>query len=917
MGQRETGASVSVLGGNPSDTQRRIVLNRSRISVAAKCHNRARELSSRRACWTAIDQVVLLEVNAGRHWRESSVRARDRGAPRRTRPVRRGHVPLPNRKPSWPHSLSRSRAWGIADSVVAALRALRASPAFTLAALVTLAIGIGPTTAIFSVVDGVLLKPLPFSRPDRVVALFQNDRKSGNAHDDVAPANFVDWQSRTTSFAALASAEPFALTYTGPDGVEQIYNWNVSRDFFSILDARPALGRLFGPGDFVPGPPHALVLTYASWQRRFGGDPAIIGRQLRIGAGSATVVGVLPRNFDYLSSSKMEIYAPKVLVGPERQIRNTAWYHIVGRLKPGISLDAARADAERVGAQLSLEYPATNANTGVTVERLDRAVVGDAQRAVLLLFGAVAMVLLIACVNVASLVLARTARRSRELAIRTALGASRGRIACELLIEHFVVAMAGGALGAGLAGWSVAVIRRVSPASVPRVEDMRVDARALAFTLAVVVVATMIFGLMPALRGAQHDAADALRSGERTAGSIAGRRPRQLLVVAEIALAVILLIGSGLLLRSFVDVVRADRGYVSDHVLAATVFVYQWNPTPAARVNFIAQLVARAASVPGVVAAGATSSLPLDIAIDADRGTFTIDGRPVPVGDEPSVHMTAVTPGTLDALRIPLHRGRQFLASDDSAGAPVVIINDAMARRYWPGADPIGGRLRFAFDSKPLDREVVGVVADTKQTALDAPGEPIVYVPHAQAPSGAMAIVLRTSSDNPRLVLGAFKRAVAELNPALPLAGVETLDELAAASVQSRRFTVLLLGTFAACALLLAIVGTYAVVSQGVAERRRELGIRLALGAQARSVINLMMGEGLAPSILGIVVGIAGGGAITRLLRGMLVQVRPLDPWTFGAVAGLMFATAAAACFLPARRATLVSPLETLRAPGG
>ncbi len=809
------------------------------------------------------------------------------------------------------------RARSAIDSVLAALRALRAAPAFTLAALATLAIGSGPTTAIFSVVDGVLLKPLPFSRPDRVVALFQNDRKSGNAHEDVAPANFVDWQARTTSFAALASAEPFALTYSGPDGVEQIYDWNVSRDFFSVLDAHPALGRLFGPGDFAPGPPRSLILTYACWQRRFGGDPSIIGRQLRIGSGSATVVGVLPRNFDYLSSSKMEIYAPTVLNGREQQIRNMAWYHIVGRLKPGVSMSAARADAERVGAQLSSEYPATNANVGVTVERLDRAIVGDAQRAVLLLFGAVAMVLLIACVNVASLVVARTARRSRELAIRTALGASRGRIAWQLLIEHFLLALAGGAAGAALAAWSVSLIRRASPTSVPRVEDMRVDARALAFTLAVVLVATLIFGLMPALRGAQRDAVDALRSGERSAGSITRRRARRLLVVAEMALAVILLIGSGLLLRSFAAVVRADRGYESDHVLAATVFVYQWNPTPASRVNFIAQLVTRAASIPGIVAAGAVSSLPLDIAIDADRATFTIDGRPVPVGDEPSVHVTAVTTSALDALRIPLHRGRQFQASDDSTGAPVVLINEAMARRYWPGTDPIGRRLRFAFDSKPLDREVVGVVADTKQTALDVPGEPIVYVPHAQAPSGAMAIVMRTAGDDPRAVLGAFKRGVAELNPALPLAGAETLDELAAASVRSRRLTAVLLGSFAVCALLLAMVGTYAVVSQGVAERRRELGIRIALGAQGRSVINLVMGDGLAPSSAGIALGVAGGAAVTRLLHGMLVQVQPLDAWTFGVVAALMFATAAAACFLPARRATRVSPLETLRAAGG
>ena len=810
----------------------------------------------------------------------------------------------------------RRAAWWV-DALRAALRALRASPGFSIAALATLAIGIGPTTAIFSVVDGVLLKPLPFSQPDRVVALFQNNRKSGNDHDDVAPANFTDWQARTTSFAAMAAAEPFALGYTGPDGVEQIYDWNVTRDFFSILDARPALGRLFVAGDFAPGPPHALVLTYASWQNRFGGDPDIIGKQLRIGSGSATVVGVLPRNFDYLESAKMEVYAPTMFSSSEKQIRNTAWIHVVGRLKPGVSLDAARADASRIAAELSREYPATNANTGVTVERLDQAIVGDSRRAVLLLLGAVSLVLLIACVNVASLVLTRTARRSKELAIRSALGASRGRLASEMLIEHVLVALGGGALGAGVAAWSVAIIRRVSPVSVPRVADMRVDARALAFTLAVVALATVVFGLLPALRGAQPNAVTELRSGDRSAGSASRRRPRQLLVVAEITFAVILLVGSGLLMRSFVSVVHADRGYESDHVLAATVFIYQWEPTPASQVNFMSQLVARAGTIPGVVAAGATSSLPLDIAIGADRGTFTIDGQPVPVGSEPSAHMTAITPGTLQTLRIPVHRGRTFSSRDDSASAPVVIINDAMARRYWPGGDPIGRRIRFAFYSKPLEREVVGVVADSKQTALDRPGEPIIYMPLAQAPTGAMAVVLRTASQDPRSVLGAFKRTVAQLNPALPLAGIETLDELADASVRFRRFTLSLFAAFAACALLLGLVGTYAVVGQGVAERRRELGVRLALGAQAGDVIRLVMRDGLGPAAAGVALGLTGGAAATGLLRRMLVGVQPFDAATFAGVAALMLAAATVACFLPARRATMVSPVDTLRAPSG
>ncbi|MGH7627189.1 MAG: ABC transporter permease [Gemmatimonadaceae bacterium] len=811
----------------------------------------------------------------------------------------------------------------LADAAVAAgrdlryaARSLRATPAFTVAAAATLAIGIGASTAIFSVVDGVLLKPLPFSHPERVVALFQTDRKKGLDHGDVAPANFVDWRARSGSFASLAAVEPFALSVLGSEGVEQIFNWNVTRDFFSVLDTRPVLGRLFIPTDFAPGPPRVLVLTYASWQRRFGADPNIIGKQLRLATGSAVIVGVLPAGFAYLADSKMEIYAPKVLDTTEMRIRNIAWYHVVGRLKPapGVTLDAARADASRIGAQLAVEYPGTNANAGVTVEPLDQAIVGDAGRAVLLLFGAVGMVLLIACVNVANLVLTRTARRSRELAIRAALGASPGRIARQLLAEHFLLASIGGLVGAALAVWSVRAIHAVSPASIPRLDAMRVDGRALVFTLASVVVATLLFGLLPAMRAGRSSAQNDLRSGDRSAGGATQSRLRRLLVVTEVALAVMLLVGAGLLMRSFVSVIGADRGYESDHVLAATVFVYAWNPTPRSRANFINELVSRAAALPGVTAAGATSSLPLDIPIDADQGKFTADGQSVRPGEEPSVHMTAVTPGAFDALRIALHRGRLFSASDDSAHAPVAIINEAMARRYWPGTDPVGQRVRLAFSSAPEDRQIIGVVADTRQTALDAPAEPILYVPHEQASTGAMVIVLRTVNE-PLTVVRDLKRVVEQLNPALPLANVETLDELAAASIKPRQFTLVLLAVFAACAFVLALIGVYAVISQGTADRRREFGVRIALGAQGSDVIAMVMRQGLLPAVSGVVMGIAGSAALSAILRSMLFGVQPLDAPTFAEVAGLMLTTAMIACYIPARRATRVNPLETLRAP--
>lgn len=806
----------------------------------------------------------------------------------------------------------RIRVNGAVADIVYAARTLRSSFAFTAAAVATLAIGIGATTAIYSVIDGVLFKPLPYANPDRVVALYQDDHKKNLNHDDVAPANFADWQERSRSFAFMASAEPFALQYTGPEGVEQIYNWNVTEDFFRVLDARPALGRLFLPSDFVPGPPRVLILTYAAWQTRFGADPAVIGRRLQIGSGVATVVGVLPPNFDYLASSKMELYAPAVISANERQIRNIAWHKAVGRLKPGVSLDAARSDLARIARQLSSEYPATNATVGVTVEQLGQSIAGDARRPLIVLFCAVVVVLLIACVNVANLTLARGARRRRELAVRTALGASRWRIARQLMTEHALVAIAGGIVGSIGAAWTVRVIRSANNLSVPRLADVELDGRALAFTLITVVVATLLFGLLPAIKSTNLEAAVELRAGTRAVGDVGRGRLRRGLVIAEVALAFVLLVSATLLMRSFVAILRADRGYKSDHVLAATVFIYQWNRTPGARTRFIESLVRAGAAVPGVISSGAISSLPLDIAIGADQGTFTIAGRSFAVGQEPSVHMTAVTPTTFGALRVPLIRGRSFTPSDDSASAPVVVINAAMAQRYWPGADPIGERVRFAFNSTTIERSIVGVVANTRQRAVDAPPEPIVYVPHAQAPTGAMVIVLRTASE-PRGVLRDFRRVVSELNPALPFAGVETLDELVAASVKPREFVLTLLGAFASCALLLALVGVYAVVNQGVLERRGEIGVRVALGALPANVVRMVLGSGVILATVGVLLGGGVAVAVTGLLRGMLVGVEPFDATTFLSVALIMVIVAALASALPAIRAARVDPVESLR----
>jgi putative ABC transport system permease protein len=567
---------------------------------------------------------------------------------------------------------------------------------------------------------------------------------------------------------------------------------------------------------------------------------------------------------------------------------------------------------KRVAAQLTTEFPTTNTEVGATVEPLHDTVVGDTSRALLLLFGAVGMVLLIACANVANLILIRTARRSREFAIRGALGAGRARVMRQVLTESLLIALAGGLAGIALAYWGVAGIRRFAPASLPRVEEVRVDARALGFTLAAVVLTAFAFGMLPALRAARSELSEELRSGTRAIGSQRQHRLRGSFVIAELAFAVILLISAGLLVRSFISVTRSDRGYQSDHVLATTIFVYRWNKTPAARGQFIAQVVDRTARIPGVIAAGATSSLPLDMAIGADQGTFTIPGRSVAVGAEPSARMTSLTPAAFNALGLTLRRGRLFTARDDSSSIPVAIVSEEMARRYWPGEDPIGKPISMGFYSKPGERQIVGVVSDIRQVALDAPTEPTVYVPHAQAPTGAVTIVLRTAIE-PRRVARDLKRAVAELNPELPLTSIQTLDDLVATSLTPRRFTLILFASFSFAAVVLAVVGVYGVISQTMTERSKEFGVRLALGAQSRDIVYLATRQGITPVAIGVGLGLLGAGGLTTLLRGMLFSVVPLDLPTYFGVSALMLATALLACYIPARRATRLDPLMALR----
>ena len=792
-----------------------------------------------------------------------------------------------------------------------AARTLRSSPAFTLAAVVTLAIGIGANTAIFSAVDGVLLKPLPFAHADRIVTLWQTDPANGVTRGAVAPANFLDWRERSHSFDAMAVAEPFGFYYQGKSGTENIQSWNVSEDYFPVFGTPAFIGRAFQHADYETGAARVVVLSYGVWQRRFGADPTVVGRHVTISRAQATIVGVMPPGFMYPDGR--EAWAPRVFDEIDRRSRGAAYHQVVARLKPGVSIEQAKADMDRISAQLAVEYPRTNAHVRAEVLTVRDGIVGRVRAALALLLGAVGLLLLIACANVANLLLARTNRRAREFAIRVALGADRGRVVRQLLTESLLLAIVGGAAGVLLAHAGIDAIRALSPGTLPRIDEMHVDWRALAFALSLSIGTTLLFGAAPALNAARTNLHDTLKAGGRALASGAGSgRLRSLFVATEVALAVILLVGAGLLVRSFVSLLTSDRGYRSDHVLTATVFVWSWDSTASQRVAFTKEAIRRVKTIAGVVDAGATSSLPVHATIFTDRGIFTIQGHATPAqGEEPNSHVTVLTPGVFEVLRQPLRRGRSFTQFDDTSSARVAIVNEALVRRYFPGEDPIGRQITLRFFGPPALMQIVGVVGDVRQQGLDSDIEPSVFVPHAQVPLGSMSIVVRTKGD-PASGTRAVREAIASLHPDLPVS-ISTLDELLANELKPRRFNLLLLAAFSVAALVLAIVGVYGLMSHAATERTQEIGVRIALGARGVDVVGMVMMRGLALACAGIAGGIVASAALTQLLRQMLWSVSPLDAASFAAAAALMLVTAAVASFLPARRAAQVDPLIALR----
>jgi predicted permease len=794
-----------------------------------------------------------------------------------------------------------------------ALRRLRQAPGFTLVAVATLALGIGATSAIFSVVNAVLLRPLPFPEPDRLLRVAQTWKGRPAVY---SPQNFLDVEAQATSFSGMAAIDTNGVTLTGQGAAARLEGAEVSASFFDVLGVRPLHGRGFVAGENEPGHDRVVVLSYALWRDRFGADPGVVGRTISLDRQPHVAVGVAPPGFRY--PEETEIWRPLEYDQRFRSNSRGAWYlNVVGRLREGATVEAARQEVGTIAERLARAYPADDEGVGGTVIPLLDATVGESRRALLVLLGAVGLVLLVACVNVANLLLARIAVRETELALRAALGAGRGRLVRQLLTESLVLAVLGGAAGLLLSLVIVDGLLALQPQGVPRLAEVSVNRTVVAFASALSLLTTVLFGAFPALQTSRRSAAQALRQGSRgiLPGGRGGLRGGGL-VVGQIALAMVLVAGSALLLRSFALLRRVDPGFRTEKALAFRVLLPESAYADDARLlSFHDELQRGLAALPGVRSVGAVTSLPLTGS--HFNISFAVDGRPeVPPAQQPSMEVRIATPGYLRTIGIPILRGRGLDESDGPEAPQVVVLSESAVRRFFPDEDPIGKTIHLGLGrgrGRKAGGEVVGIVGDVKETGLGAESPPEIYVPYAQFPVQSMDVVLRTAVE-PRSLAAAAERVVHGLDAELPVARVATLDEVLARSVSEPRFYALLLGSFAGTALFLAALGLFGVTSYAVAQRTRELAVRVALGARREELLRMVLGEALLLGAVGVAVGLAGALLLSRVLSGMLYSLSPRDPVTLGAVALLLLATTLLAGYLPARRATRVDPVIALRA---
>ena len=803
------------------------------------------------------------------------------------------------------------------------LRMLRRRPAFTVVAILTLALGIGANSAIFSVVNAVLLRPLPYKNADNLVMLWSKFYREGAEKVSVSAPEFTDFKTRSKSFEHIVAYYSQGFNLTGVSEPERLQGTFVSPDTFTALGINPIQGRSFLSDEDQLGHDQVVLLSHSLWERRFASDPGLVGKSLTLDGKAVTVVGIMPASFMF-PTRQTDVWKPLVFT-PDLLSENNRGSHfltVIGRIKTDTTLSQTQSEMSVIGQQLSTEHPSTyRSGYGAYVTTMRNEVVGDIRLTLLVLFGAVGFVLLIACANVANLLLSRAASRQREVAVRAALGAGRGRLVRQFLTESILLSLCGGALGLILAIWGVSLLVSLAPSDIPRLNEIRLDPIAIAFTLIISLFTGLLFGLAPALHASRTNLGDSLKDGGRGSTDSAARHLfRKGLIVAEFALTMVLLIGAGLMVKSFVRLQEVKPGFETGNRLSMRIALPASKyPDFIKQTAFFQEITSRLSSRPGIESVGAISALPLS-GFTNDR-TFRIEGRPdVPGQPTPDEEIRFVSPAYFSTMGIPVLKGRAFTERDNADATRVVVINQALQARYWPDEDAIGKRITYnGKDGSPTWWEIVGVVGNIKHDGMDSREQPEVYLPYLQplfstatSRVSALFFVVKTATDAKSNV-GAIRAEIAALDNDQPIFDVKTMGERVNESVAQRRFNMLLIAIFASVAMILAAVGIYGIISYSVAERTNEIGIRVALGAQSGDVFRLVIGQGMLLSLIGVGIGVVGAIGITRLMSTLLFNVTPSDPETFVSISVLLIVVALVACFIPARRATKVDPMVALR----
>jgi predicted permease len=789
------------------------------------------------------------------------------------------------------------------------LRMLLKQPAFTLIAVLTLALGIGANTAIFSFVNGVLLRPLPFPEPERLVALSEENPQRGGYVGVASPRNLEDWERQSQTIAQFGAWRDWRFQSSTPEGPALLTSAIASPGLFSVLGVRPVVGRIFQPDENQRGRDRVVMLSHGYWRSQFGGDEKIAGRSIVLDNESFTIVGVLPPELEEAGMGRYKIWAP-LSVDPDQLLgRHARNRLVIARLKPGVKIQAAQAEMRAIAERLARQYPKENAGWTVGVVSLLDRQVGEIRRAMLVFLAAVGLLLLIACANVANLLLARGAGRRKEFAVRAAVGAGRMRLLRQSLVESLLLALVGGAAGVCLSFWLIDLFLALSPNLIPRAGQVKVDGAMLVFTFLLSVVTGVLFGLGPGLQASRTNLVEALKDDVGRTLPGFGLRMRETLVVVQIALTLVLLAGAALLGQTFFRLIRVQPGFNPENLLTVQLFPPAKYDTSEQLVGFFERVTEEFKSIPGVRSVSATSAGPQFGGYEPVE--LLAEGKPAPpVGETPQARFYNIGPDYFRTLQVPLLRGREFTVSDRAGARSVAVVNETLAKRFWPGEDPVGKRISSVRSKQEF--EIVGMVGDVRRYGLGAQIEPEIYWPYMQQPRGASYFAFRTET-GPASVIAAVRERVARIDPAVVVVNVSTMDQLVSTALKRPRFNVFLLGIFAGAALLLACVGLYGLMSYTVAQNTREFGIRIALGAHNRDILKLVVGRGLVMALLGITLGLAASFVLTRFLAGLLYGVNAADPLTFAGAAVIMTVVVLLACWIPARRATKVDPIVALR----